>query len=87
MPTHHRHTCRKCRKSFVTDNAWIWVDRETDTIRAFFCRESCRSEYVARATEVMSAGTNCPMCKCGLTLDAGYGAAVLRCDHCGYRRG
>lgn len=84
------YSCRRCGKSFATDNAWLWADAETDTVRAYFCGEACRTAYVGRAAELAAAGTRCPMCKAGLKLDAAPRTPHLACAAaagCGYRRG
>jgi hypothetical protein len=42
------YTCGCCRRQFVTDNAWIYCELDNVLpVRARFCCEQCRSQWVA----------------------------------------
>lgn len=47
MTWHNEHTCDQCKKTFITDNAWIWCDGPDMTVKARFCCGSCRTNYLA----------------------------------------
>ncbi len=57
MPLYNTYVCDHCRKTFTTDNAWIWCEKnpkpddglpgyEMTTVRARFCSNACRTKYL-----------------------------------------
>ncbi len=50
---YNTYTCAHCRKTFTTDNAWIWCEKNPDPdayestiVKARFCSNACRTHYL-----------------------------------------